>query len=136
MAKLIHPVLSIHSFVRWLVLLVAVIAVVKFAVGWLRGGEFKGIDGGLTAAYNGFIYLQAKLGLIYFFWTGFTSDGFPRFRFEHAFMMLLALIAGHLPSRWKKADSKTRFRNSLFAILASIGFILIGISTLPGGLSR
>ena len=36
--------LTIHSVVRWLIVIVAVIAAVKFAIGWLRGGTFSSID--------------------------------------------------------------------------------------------
>ena len=32
--------LMIHSIVRWLIVLVAIVAAVKFALGWLRGGTF------------------------------------------------------------------------------------------------
>jgi len=42
-------VLAIHSFVRWIIMLVAVVAIVKLALGWLRGGAFDGLDRGLVA---------------------------------------------------------------------------------------
>jgi hypothetical protein len=136
MERYIYVLLNLHSGVRWLVLLAAVLAILKFVWGWWRGSAFTGFDRALTAAYSGLIDLQALLGTIFFFWSGYAGDGFPRFRFEHAFAMLLALIAVHLPARWKKAEDKIRFRNTLFAVLASVVFILAGIATLPGGLSR
>ena len=33
--------LTIHSIIRWLIVLVALVAVVKFAIGWLGGGAFN-----------------------------------------------------------------------------------------------
>lgn len=128
--------LILHSIIRWIILLVALIAILKFALGWLRSDAFKGMDRGLAAGYSGLMDLQAILGIIYFLWNGFTMAGFPLFRFEHAFVMLLAIIAAHLPRRWKNADDRTHFRNNLFAIVASVILILIGISILPGGLTR
>lgn len=136
MDKFIHVIFNAHSYVRWLVLVVVVIAIMKFAWGWLRNSEFKGVDRVLTIAFSLFIDIQAVLGLVYFFWTGFNSDGFPRFRFEHGFAMLLALVCLHLPLFWKNVEDKTRFRNSLIAVLASFLLIFFGISRLPGGLSR
>lgn len=136
MDRFIYVLLNLHSEVRWLVLAVAALTILKFGWGWWRDSGFKGFDRALTAAYSGLIDLQAVLGIVFFFWSGYAGDGFPRFRFEHAFAMLLALLAAHLPARWKNLDDRTRFRNTLFAILASVVFILVGISTLPGGLSR
>jgi len=50
--------------------------------------------------------------------------------------MILAAAAGHLPARWKKADSKERFRNTMFSIVGSILLVIVGLVMLPGGLSR
>lgn len=136
MERFIYALLNLHSDVRWLVLAVAGLAVLKFGWGWWQGGAFRGFDRALTASYSGLIDLQALLGIVFFFWSGYAGDGFPRFRFEHAFAMLLALLAAHLPARWRKLEDRARFRNTLFAILASVILILAGISTLPGGLSR
>lgn len=128
--------LAIHSFVRWIILLVAVIAIVKFAVGWRRGGAFKGIDRGLTAGFSGLMDLQALLGVVLLLWGGFTGAGFPLYRIEHGFTMILAAVAAHLSARWKNAADTIRFRNNLFVILGSLILVLVGIAVLPGGLSR
>lgn len=128
--------LMAHSGVRWLILLVAAVAVVKFALGWLQGGEFKGMDRGLASAFSGLMDLQVTLGLILLLWSGFAGVGFPLFRIEHAVAMILAAVVGHVPARWKNTESKRRFRNTLFAVIGSILLVIVGISLLPGGLSR
>jgi len=128
--------LMAHSGLRWLILLVAAIAAVKFALGWLQGGEFKGMDRGLSSAFSGLMDLQVTLGLVFLLWSGFSGAGFPAFRIEHAVAMILAAVVAHLPARWKKADSKRRFRNTLFAIIGSILLVIVGLTVLPGGLSR
>jgi hypothetical protein len=125
-----------HSGVRWLILLVAAVAIVKFAIGWLKGGEFKGMDRGLVSAFSGLMDLQALLGIVFLLWNGLAGAGFPLYRIEHAFVMILAATAGHLPARWKNAEPKVRFRNSLFAVVGSLLLVLAGIVLLPGGLSR
>ena len=128
--------LVIHSHFRWVVLLIAVIAVVKFALGWLRGGAFKGMDRGLAAGFSGSLDLQATLGLILTIWMGVTGGGFPMYRIEHATTMIIAAVLGHLPARWKNAADKTRFRNTLFCILGALLLIYVGVMRLPGGWTR
>ena len=128
--------LMAHSGIRWLILLVALIAIVKFLIGWLRGGSFKGMDRGLMSGFSGLMDLQATLGIILMLWSGFAGAGFPRYRLEHALTMIIAAVVAHMSARWKNADDKTRFRNNLFLIVASLVLVLVGISVLPGGLSR
>lgn len=128
--------LMAHSGLRWLVLLVAVIAIVKFLIGWLARGQYKGMDRGLMAGFSGLMDLQATLGLILLLWGGFTGLGFPRYRLEHGLIMIVAAVVAHLSARWKNAGDAIRFRNNLFLIVASLILVLIGISVLPGGLSR
>jgi uncharacterized membrane protein YphA (DoxX/SURF4 family) len=125
-----------HSGLRYLILLVAAIAVVKFAIGWLQGSEFKGMDRGLTSAFSGLMDLQVTLGLIFLLWDGFTGRGFPLFRIEHAVVMVIAAVVAHLPMRWKNTEPKRRFRNTLFTIIGSLLLVIVGLLMLPGGLSR
>jgi len=33
--------LAIHSFVRWIIILVAVVTIIKFAIGWAANSLFK-----------------------------------------------------------------------------------------------
>jgi uncharacterized membrane protein YphA (DoxX/SURF4 family) len=128
--------LMTHSGLRWLVLLMAAVAVVKFALGWLQDGEFKGMDRGLASAFSGLMDLQALLGIIFLLWSGFSGTGFPLYRIEHGMIMILAAVVAHLPARWKNADSKKRFRNTLFTIVGSILLVIVGLTMLPGGLRR
>jgi hypothetical protein len=123
--------LTIHSYLRWLIMIVALVAAVKFALGWLRGGAFKGMDRGLASGFSGLIDLQVTLGIIYLIWNGLAGEGFPMFRIEHAITMIIAAVVAHLPVRWKDADDKTRFRNSLFVVLDVLIIIFIGLVFLP-----
>ena len=128
--------LMAHSGLRWIILLVAVVAIIKFVLGWRTGSAFKGMDRGLMAGFSGLMDLQATLGIIFLLWSGFTGAGFPLFRIEHGITMIIAAVVAHLSARWKNADDKTRFRNNLFTIIASLVLVLVGIASLPGGFSR
>jgi hypothetical protein len=128
--------LAIHSYLRWLIVLVALVAVVKFALGWLQGGTFKGMDRGLASGFSGLLDLQVTLGIIFMVWTGLTGAGFPMFRIEHATTMIIAAVVAHLPARWKKATDSIRFRNTLFCILGALLLVYVGVMRLPGGWTR
>jgi hypothetical protein len=125
-----------HSGLRWLVLLVAAIAALKYLIGWLQRGRYKGMDRGLMAAFSGLMDLQSLLGVILLVWSGLTGVGFPFFRIAHGLIMIAAAILAHMSRRWNTAEDATRFRNQLFLIVGSLTLVLIGISILPGGLSR
>ena len=46
--------LLVHSFVRWIIILVAVIIIVKFAISWAANSLFKAMDRGLASALQWF----------------------------------------------------------------------------------
>lgn len=128
--------LMIHSIIRWVILLVALVAIVVFLFGWLSRRRYQGMHRGLMSAFSGLMDLQATLGIILLLWGGFTGIGFPTYRIEHGLIMILAAVTAHLSARWKNAEDALRFRNNLFLIIASLILVLIGISVLPGSLSR
>lgn len=119
---------GIHSFLRWLIVVVALIAIVKFALGWLKGGAYKGMDRGLTAAFSGLMDLQAVLGIILLIWMALGGAEFAWQRATHGLIMIVAAVLGHLPARWKNAADVVRFRNALFCILAAFVLIFIGVA--------
>lgn len=124
--------LMIHSLVRWLIVIVAIVAAVKFALGWLRGGAFESMDRGLASGFSGLMDLQVTLGLILLIWSGIAGEGFPSFRIVHAFLMIIAAVVAHLHVIWKNADDKLRFRNSLFIVLDVLILVFVGVAILPG----
>jgi hypothetical protein len=122
--------LAIHSFVRWIIILVAVIVIIKFAIGWAANSLFKAMDRGLTSAFSGLMDLQVTLGLIYLIWNGIAVSGFPMYRILHGVTMIIAAAVAHLPSRFKNLNDKLRFQYSLLVILGSLILVFIGISFL------
>src|SRR5689334_5463174 len=105
--------LKIHSIVRGLILLVSLVALVKFAIGWLRNGVFTNFDQRLRSTFVGLMDLQALLGLILLLWNGLVDGaGFPRYRLEHMGVMILAVGLSHMSARWKDAADPVRFRNT------------------------
>lgn len=129
-------VLMIHSILRWLIVIVGGVTLVKLGMGWLRGQGFAKMDKGLVSGFSGLMDLQMLLGLIYLIGDGVAGTGFPMDRIEHAGTLILAVVVSHLPARWKTAGDQIRFRNSFLAILAAMFLIYVGVAGLPGGWSR
>ncbi len=130
-----ETLLTVHSIVRWLIVIVGILAAIKFATGWIRRDRFAGMDRGLSAGFSGLIDLQAALGFIFLLGRGLTGDGFPRHRLEHAVTMIIVLVIAHLTARWKSSPDTLRFRNSFFVMVVTLGLIVVGVALLPKGWS-
>jgi hypothetical protein len=127
-------VLGIHSLVRWVILLLAVAAIIKLAYGWFRAGIYDSLDRGLVMGYSGLLDLQALLGFVLLFGNGFLlGEGFPLPRILHGIVMILAVITGHLAGRGKSDPAKARYRRALAAIAGSLVLVLIGIIIIMAG---
>ena len=126
--------LMLHSIVRWLIVAVGVVALVKFAIGLIQKSAFGKMDRGLSSGFSGLMDLQVTLGLLYFLITGFGGMGFPPYRIEHGVTMLIAAGVAHTPSMFKEATNK--YAVALGAVVGTLVLIYIGVSLLPGGWSR
>ncbi|HEY3289110.1 MAG TPA: hypothetical protein VGK87_03185, partial [Anaerolineae bacterium] len=71
--------------------------------------------------------IQILLGLLTLLTFGLTRE-----TGEHAFIMLLALVAVHLPARWKAAPDAIRFRNTLILFVISLVLVAIGVAVVGG----
>ena len=128
--------LMIHSILRWVILLVAVIAIVVFLVSWLRRSQLGGMDRGLMSGFSGLMDLQATLGIVLLIWGGLGGIGFPTYRIEHGLIMILAAVVAHLSARWRNAEEPLRYRNYFLIILASLVLVMVGVFVLPGAFTR
>jgi hypothetical protein len=127
-------ILGLHSLVRWAIVAVGLAAVAVLAIRLAKKGSFDGPSRGLTAAFSGLMDLQMLLGLIFFIWNGLDlgmlfnfGKPFIRHRWEHLFVMVLAVAAAHQPARWKDEPDALRLRNTLLAIVTSLALVVIGV---------
>ncbi len=123
--------LKSHQHFRWLVVLVAIIALLGFLVTWLQKKDSK-LDRILMAIFTGCLDLQWLMGAVLFVLTA-TSSGLTRKHWEHAFMLTLALVLAHLAAKWKSAPTAIRARNYLFITLGVILLIVAGVAVYPTG---
>ncbi|MCX6078636.1 MAG: hypothetical protein NTW32_03800 [Chloroflexi bacterium] len=124
--------LTIHSIVRWLVTLVALALIIRLIIGLVKKQPFDKSAAGLTSAFGGLMDTQLLLGLLFLVQDGLSKSGFPSYRMEHAFAMILAVIVAHLPAMWKNKDDSLRTRNTLIIVIISLLLVFIGISPLGG----
>jgi len=118
----------IHSINRWIIVVVAIVAMIKFLIGWLRGASYQPADRGLMAAYTGLLDLQLILGIILLIGLGLVG-----YRIEHAVTMLIAIILAHLSRLWREKPDQVKFRNNFLAILIGMLLIIAGVFILPQG---
>jgi uncharacterized membrane protein YphA (DoxX/SURF4 family) len=122
--------ITIHGEIRWLVALVAIIAIIKFTLGLVRKMPYTGMDRGLMSGLTGFMDLNFLLGLIILIFGG----GFNGPRIEHASIMLLAIIVAHSSAAWRKSDdAQKKFRNNLIVIVVALALVFVGVWRLRGG---
>ncbi len=120
--------LSLHSIVRWAVVVVAIVALIKFAAGWLGKMSFKPMDRGLMIGLTSLLDIQLLLGVILLIVLGFVG-----YRLEHAFPMIIAIVLVHMARRWRSAPDTIRFRNNFLVILVAMLLIFVGVFVLPQG---
>jgi hypothetical protein len=130
--------LFIHSWVRWLVLLAGVVAIVLHLVGLIqRKADYEKPASISMSAFSGLIDLNVTIGIIQLiaFWKAWSAaaGGFPFPQIEHLTTMLVAAVVAHLPSMlWKDKPAGIRYRNTLIAVVLVILLIIAGIMPLVG----
>jgi hypothetical protein len=128
-------VLHLHSGFRWLLVLLAVIALVRCLFGWILRKEYTRLDSVLMLSFRILIDVQILLGIVMIVGMG-VSFGFPAYHFFHATAMVVALILVHSTAhRWDEFPAAAQFRNSFIMILAVSVIIAVGVLFLPQGWS-
>lgn len=132
--------LAFHNIIRWVALVLVILATVRAFLGWLGNSQWSERDRKVGSFAAMAVDIQLLLGLLlYFFLSPLTKTAFQDFgaamevaglRFfvlEHAFYMVLAVVFVHLGSALPKkaADSKAKFlRAAIFFGLALLLLIL------------
>lgn len=134
-------ILTLHSLMRWVVVIVGVVAVVQFLVGWLGKKEWTSLDARLLAIFPMTVDIQLLLGLLLYFilspittgalrdFGGAMSNAVLRFyAVEHLFMMVIALVVAHVGSLLAKKRTVASARFRLAGLLFLVAMIIIFLS--------
>jgi len=131
-------VLTLHSLVRWAIVIVGVVAVVRAWIGWRGGRPWAQLDDRLGLGFTSAMDLNLLLGLLlYFVLSPITTGAFSNFaeamgnsglRFylvEHLSLMIVAVIVAHIGrSRSKKAASDAG-KHKQAAIFFTLAMVLV-----------
>jgi hypothetical protein len=137
--------LHLHNTLRWLLLIILVITLIKYLAGWLRVQPWKKLDNTLGIVLTSLMDLQLITGLtLYFFLSPITKMALgnfsaamkdPDLRFyavEHILMMIIAVVLVHI-GRERSKRAKTdlaKFRTaSIFFLIA----LMVIYAAIPWG---
>jgi hypothetical protein len=121
---------NLHSGVRWLVVLITLVALVKLILGLVQKQPYDTLTQRIMMAFSGIISLQWLIGIILFLVMNSFSVGY---RWEHAVTMTIAVAVSHMHRRWKDAPDAIRYRNSLIIVIVVLVLVFIGVARLPQG---
>ncbi len=124
-------VLLLHSLWRWAVVIISLVALVKFGLGWLQRKTPDATDRQITRAFTIAIDIQVALGLVLIV-LQWLNGVLLRPALEHAFIMIIVVILAHLTAIWGKRDDNAALRNSFFVVLVVIILIGVGVARVNG----
>ena len=117
-----------HSDWRYLVILVAVLALLKFLIGMFTGGRWGKLDQILGSAVP--IVFDIQLWVMEKRWTG----GSALHSWEHPVTMILAIAVAHIAwSRTKKTSlDSAKFRTAFSGFLIASLLMGLGVARITG----
>lgn len=136
---------NIHSWTRWLVLILALVVIFKAVSGWLGKKPFEKQDNILGASFVGSMHLQLLLGLLLYF--VFSPMGLnainelgmkavmknAEMRYwavEHISIMILAVVLAQVGRSLSKKASDSVAKHKKSAIFYSVALVLV-LSRIP-----
>jgi hypothetical protein len=135
-------ILATHNIVRWIALILAIVATVGAFLGWFGKRQWSERDRKIGSYFGIAMDIQLLLGLLlYFVFSPLTRTALADFgaamavndlRFfamEHAFYMILAVVFAHLGSilARRAPESKAKFQRAAIFFGLSLLLILLGM---------
>jgi hypothetical protein len=131
--------LFLHNLVRWMVLILALLAIYYNYTGWKRSRKFTRKDKALNSTFIGTLHLQLLIGLgLYFMsntiheaWNNISiamKDAYQRFwAIEHPVGMFLGIVVaqvGNIIAKKGHTDEVKFKRAFIFFLIAAIIILL------------
>jgi hypothetical protein len=133
--------LTLHSLVRWLVLIAGILAAGRAILGRLRQADWTGLDNRLGLLFMIGVDIQVLLGLLlYLFLSPATAEVFTDFRaamadagarffaVDHVLLMMVAVALVHMGRALPKKVEPATQKHQRAAILFSLALIAILIA--------
>lgn len=139
---LADTLLTIHSWLRWLLLVGTVVVFGRSLIGFARGADFTIGDRRLRSALVGVFDLQLLLGLSLFFSSGITphsgeafkaamkNDVMRFFAVEHETAALLAIVTAHVTAVRARRAPNDRVSHRRWLVGSLVLLVLLAV-TIP-----
>jgi hypothetical protein len=126
-------ILTIHGHLRWVLALVAILALVKFVLGWFGKGKVSALDKTLGQVLAWSMTLQLILGVINLVNFAMAGAFNPGRHIEHLTYGFIAVGLSHaLPLRKEERDDTARFRGAAIMTLVALLLIVLSVFRLRG----
>ncbi|MDX1903966.1 MAG: hypothetical protein SFU27_07395 [Thermonemataceae bacterium] len=140
-----NSTLLIHSWARWLVLILGVVVILKSLFAWLGQKKYEKLDNILGASFVGFMHLQLLLGLLLYFvlspvglqaiqnsgMKAVMKDSNLRFwAVEHITVMILAVVLAQVGRSLAKKASVDVAKHKKSFMFFTITLVLV-LSRIP-----
>jgi heme A synthase len=125
-----ETLVTIHSHMRHLVLLTAVLATVALLISYMRTKSIGKLPTTLHIVYLAVITLQLLLGIVVLIttWNSEDSSAIVR-KLTHAFVMLMSVGTVHMSVRPRKRQDPMSARNASILTAGSLVLMLLGLWT-------
>lgn len=142
-----QTLLTVHSLVRWISLVLLVYMIIRAYSGWLSSGKFTSGDSSIRKWTITSLHLQLIIGIILYFISPITTYFIGHFsqtvgtrsiRFfgmEHVIMMLAAIVIATIGSARSKRRAEDILKFKTLAIWLTISLILI-LAAMPWPFSQ
>ncbi|HHY54697.1 MAG TPA: hypothetical protein GYA08_04600 [Chloroflexi bacterium] len=122
-------VLILHNIMRWVVLVLAVYALVRMYRGLFSKGHFVEGDRKALSWFSISLDIQLLLGLVLYIGGRWWQNSIRFFAMEHIAIMIVAVVLAHLAvvfSKRAEASASKFKRGAIYATLAVLA-VLVGI---------
>ena len=123
---------TIHGLWRWVLAIAGVIAVVKMAIGLIKGAEFTETDRKIAFYFAMAVTVQFLLGAVTLIGEIAGGTFNPRLHMEHAVTGTIATALAHMPPMFKRRASRFRFAGTLILIVLSILVAVMNVGVVRG----
>lgn len=143
LVMLLALLLTLHSWVRWAVLVTTLVVAARCAWGWTAGKRWSQRDAALARSWVGAIDVQVLLGMLLYFFASpqaaiarqslrwaWTDPSLRFFGILHPLSMLVAATLAHASWVWaRRTDGETRerFRRLGLGVLGAVAIFLLAI---------
>lgn len=143
MAMLLTLLLTLHSWLRWAVVVTTLVMGARCAWAWAARRSWSRRDGALARSWVGVIDTQVLLGLLLYFFASpqaaiarqnlrwaWTDASLRFFGIQHPLSMLAAAFITHASWVWARRtvdDTPERFRRLGLGVLGALLLILLAI---------